>query len=206
MFMIRFATYLVRPEGLEPPTLWSEAKCSNPLSYGRKQARTYHIWSYLTTGGIFARLRNMDQASQRRQLLLTFLSEHPTAVIATADKKGNPAAAVILFAEVDNLTLLFGTHPTKKYENLVENPKVALAMTKDLRAVQYHGYAEPLGGEEVNQAKALFAKKHPSMTDQLVEGSIFFRITPTWLRYIDMNVQPWEQWELRFPEPDWFHS
>ena len=26
---------MVRPEGLEPPTLSSEAKCSNPLSYGR---------------------------------------------------------------------------------------------------------------------------------------------------------------------------
>ena len=26
---------MVRPEGLEPPTLWSEARCSNPLSYGR---------------------------------------------------------------------------------------------------------------------------------------------------------------------------
>ena len=26
---------LVRPEGIEPPTLWSEARCSNPLSYGR---------------------------------------------------------------------------------------------------------------------------------------------------------------------------
>ena len=26
---------VVRPEGIEPPTLWSEARCSNPLSYGR---------------------------------------------------------------------------------------------------------------------------------------------------------------------------
>ena len=25
----------MRPEGFEPPTLWSEARCSNPLSYGR---------------------------------------------------------------------------------------------------------------------------------------------------------------------------
>ena len=25
----------MRPEGIEPPTLWSEARCSNPLSYGR---------------------------------------------------------------------------------------------------------------------------------------------------------------------------
>ena len=26
---------LARPEGVEPPTLWSEAKCSIQLSYGR---------------------------------------------------------------------------------------------------------------------------------------------------------------------------
>lgn len=26
---------MVRPEGFEPPTPWSEAKCSDPLSYGR---------------------------------------------------------------------------------------------------------------------------------------------------------------------------
>jgi hypothetical protein len=26
---------MVRPEGIEPPTLCSEDKCSNPLSYGR---------------------------------------------------------------------------------------------------------------------------------------------------------------------------
>ena len=26
---------MARPEGFEPPTLWSEATCSGPLSYGR---------------------------------------------------------------------------------------------------------------------------------------------------------------------------
>ena len=31
---------LVRPEGLEPPTLWFEAKCSIQLSYGRVGRRT----------------------------------------------------------------------------------------------------------------------------------------------------------------------
>ena len=34
---------LVRPEGIEPPTLWSEARCSNPLSYGRMC--TARFWS-----------------------------------------------------------------------------------------------------------------------------------------------------------------
>ena len=28
-----------RPEGFEPPTLWSEATCSSPLSYGRADAK-----------------------------------------------------------------------------------------------------------------------------------------------------------------------
>ena len=28
---------LARPEGFEPPTLWSEATCSGPLSYGRAE-------------------------------------------------------------------------------------------------------------------------------------------------------------------------
>ena len=26
---------MARPEGFEPPTPWSEATCSSPLSYGR---------------------------------------------------------------------------------------------------------------------------------------------------------------------------
>ena len=29
---------LARPEGFEPPTLWSEATCSGPLSYGRAES------------------------------------------------------------------------------------------------------------------------------------------------------------------------
>ena len=37
----------MRPEGFEPPTLWSEARCSNPLSYGRmysvKSTRTNRL-------------------------------------------------------------------------------------------------------------------------------------------------------------------
>ena len=34
------ATNLVRPEGLEPPTLWFEARCSIQLSYGRTREPT----------------------------------------------------------------------------------------------------------------------------------------------------------------------
>ena len=35
--LLQFELRLARPEGIEPPTLWFEARCSNPLSYGRRQ-------------------------------------------------------------------------------------------------------------------------------------------------------------------------
>ncbi len=31
----------VRSEGIEPPTLWFEARCSNPLSYERRSLPLY---------------------------------------------------------------------------------------------------------------------------------------------------------------------
>jgi hypothetical protein len=34
---------LARPEGFEPPTPWSEATCSSPLSYGRVFERTISV-------------------------------------------------------------------------------------------------------------------------------------------------------------------
>ena len=35
--LLKFICNMARPEGLEPPTLWFEARCSNPLSYGRRK-------------------------------------------------------------------------------------------------------------------------------------------------------------------------
>lgn len=142
----------------------------------------------------------------QQQILLTFFEDHPTAVLATSDVQGNPAAAVVLFAEQDDLGLIFGTHPTRKYNNIKANPKVALAMSRGMQAVQYHGFAEELMADDLVSARELFAKKHPAMDQQMVEGSIYFRITPTWIRYMNMQSTPWEQWEVQFPEPDWFHK
>ena len=40
--------HFVRPEGLEPPTLWSEAKCSIQLSYGREKSIAVSKWRPFT--------------------------------------------------------------------------------------------------------------------------------------------------------------
>jgi hypothetical protein len=44
---------LARPEGFEPPTPWSEATCSSPLSYGRvlERAIIVRLSASETAGG-----------------------------------------------------------------------------------------------------------------------------------------------------------
>lgn len=39
LVLASFYVLLARPEGFEPPTPWSEATCSSPLSYGRVLTR-----------------------------------------------------------------------------------------------------------------------------------------------------------------------
>src|SRR4051812_44357844 len=51
---------LVRPEGFEPPTFWSEARRSNPLSYGRLVA--YTILTDMN-GVTTSRISSLEQAN-----------------------------------------------------------------------------------------------------------------------------------------------
>ena len=111
---------------------------------------------------------------------------------------GNPAAAVVLFAADTDLSIIFATHPTRKYKNLKANPRAAFAMTKGMTALQAHGAAEELSGASARAASDVFFQKHPEMDQHLVEGSVFFRFKPDWARYMDMGAMPWEQWEVAF--------
>lgn len=51
---------MVRPDGFEPPTLCSEDRCSNPLSYGRVTCLFYHGIRYNKL--IMPQIRNFDDA------------------------------------------------------------------------------------------------------------------------------------------------
>lgn len=131
----------------------------------------------------------------QRQQLMAFLSQHPTAVLATADAQASPGAAVVLFAEEPTGSVIFGTHPTRKYRNLKANPQTAMVITREFVAVQMHGKAVELQGEEAAQAQKLFMAKHPEADKHMMEGSVFFRFTPSWARHINTGVKPPAQWE-----------
>ncbi len=131
--------------------------------------------------------------SEQQAKILALLASHPVAVIATASAEAVPGAAVVLYAEQDDLSLIFGTHQTRKYQNLTANPACALAVSKELESVQLHGRA--VVAPDQAAAQQVFLAKHPEMDKQLVAGSVFFQFTPTWVRYLDYSVQPPAQWE-----------
>lgn len=111
-------------------------------------------------------------------------------MIATSDQENTPAAAVVLFAENDDLSIIFGTHPTRKYRNLKANPKAAIVMTRDFVAVQLHGIARELQGQEAIAAQKQFMAKHPEADQHMMAGSVFFSFTPNWIRYLDTGAKP----------------
>lgn len=131
--------------------------------------------------------------AEQKEALMALLSSHPVAVVATASAMAVPGAAVILYAEQPDLSLIFGTHKTFKYKNLKANSAAAFAISKGMQAIQMHGQAV----EELNQvaAKNLFSIKHPEMDQHLLAGSVFFRFTPGWVRYLDYGNRPPIQWE-----------
>jgi hypothetical protein len=125
-----------------------------------------------------------------------FLASHPLAVIATADADATPGAAVVLFAETPELEIIFATHPTRKYQNLEDNHKAALVFSKDWACIQMHGTADELAGSELTTLKQLFISKQPNFDQHLLEGSVFFKFTPSWMRFMNLGPKPPVQWEV----------
>lgn len=135
---------------------------------------------------------------EQRAVAMGLLSNHPVAVIATADTTGVPGAAVVLFAETPEFGIVFATHPTRKFYFLQQNPKTAFAFSKDWAAVQMHGTSKEIAGADAEKMKALFMKKHPEFNKHLLEGSAFFLFQPTWMRYMDNGAKPPVMWEVNF--------
>ncbi len=63
--------------------------------------------------------------------------------------------------------------------------------------VQYEGEASELKGEKLNKYKEIYFKKNPRAKKwEGREGITYFKIIPKWIRYSDLNKDPWEVFEI----------
>ncbi len=133
--------------------------------------------------------------------LLNFVRKHNLAVISTVSKKGFPEAAVIEFAETNNLEIIFDTmNSSRKYKNIKNSNKVAFVIGWDENiTVQYEGEAFELEEKELEKYQAIYLKKIPEAKKWIYRsGIVFFKVKPTWIRSTNLNQHPWEIFEFNF--------
>ncbi len=133
------------------------------------------------------------------QKILDFIKKQKLAVISTV-VGGKPESAVLEFGETDKLELIFDTFTSsRKYKNLQTNKNVSFVIGWDENiTVQYEGMAEELIGEEAKKYKQEYWTKNPKAKRwETKEGITYFRVIPTWIRYSDLNKDPWDIFEIK---------
>ncbi|MDR3696419.1 pyridoxamine 5'-phosphate oxidase family protein [Mucilaginibacter sp.] len=126
-----------------------------------------------------------------KDFLYNFIKQHTLAVISTSNKENMPEAALIGIAVSADLEIIFDTVKTsRKYKNLVQNPKVALVIGWDNETtVQYEGTASELSGDGDDDYKEIYFSVYPDGRERAVTWPhiVHFKITPTWIRYSNFN-------------------
>ena len=134
-----------------------------------------------------------------RQAALAFLKKHGLGVLSTVDNLGRPEAAVVEYSETDRFEIIFDTSIAfRKYPNLRRNPQVAFVVGwDDGRTLQIEGTARELEGDELLAAQRIHKAKLSDVEKFERRSDIrYFKITPTWARYCDFSVDPWELTEV----------
>jgi general stress protein 26 len=119
----------------------------------------------------------MAQNDELKPLLQNLFSDQRLAVLGTQSREGPYGSLVAFYATEDLRNLLFATaRSTRKYENLMEVPRVFLLIDnrsnregdfQQAIAVTATGSVKEAVGEERKQLEGLFLAKHPSLLDFL---------------------------------------
>lgn len=108
---------------------------------------------------------------QSVQLVREFLEEHSSGVLSTADRSGNPHAAVIYYTVDDKFCLTFATKTeTQKCKNMEQNPVAAFVVYEEASqtTIQIAGRVEKVTDGDVQQ-KAINTIYRLSETNSHVE-------------------------------------
>lgn len=129
-----------------------------------------------------------------KKKVLDFIKKQKLAVLSTINSENKPQSAVLEFGETDNFEIILDMYNTsRKYKNIKENPNVSLVVGWDENiTVQYEGIASELFGEEKGRYQKIYWAKNPKAKRWAErEGIVYLKVSPTWVRYSDLNTHPW---------------
>lgn len=135
-----------------------------------------------------------------KQFLYDFISHSKYAVLATVNEDNEPEAATVGIAVSEDLHIIFDTLDTsRKFRNLLSNPKVALVITIGEETVQYEGQASlhtPAG--DTDAMLGIYLAAFPDGRKRQSDPStVYFTVKPGWIRFSSFaNGEHVEEMEL----------
>jgi PPOX class probable F420-dependent enzyme len=120
------------------------------------------------------------------------LSSQLLCVLSTVADDGRPASALVGFSVSAAGEFVFGTSPaSRKYGNLLRDPRVAIAVHAGEATLQVEGTARVAEGAEDAACRALHVAKNPRAKKYAEDASQrFVVVTPTWARFTDYGTAP----------------
>jgi general stress protein 26 len=127
-----------------------------------------------------------------KDLVYQFINQQKLGVVSTVNLLNKPEAAVVGIAVSVNLEIIFDTVKTsRKYQNILHNPNVALAAGWDEEVtVQYEGIAEILGtSDEADNLREVYFRAFPAGRERAETwpGLVHVKVSPKWIRYSNFN-------------------
>ena len=124
--------------------------------------------------------------------LVALLRRFRLGVVSTVNASGQPQAATVGVAVGDELEVVFDTlSTTRKFQNLVREPRVAIVMGEGELTIQLEGRADVPTGDELARIQAIYFAAWPDGRDRAAWAHItWVRVRPTWLRISDFAANP----------------
>lgn len=128
------------------------------------------------------------------EFLHEFISKHKYAVISTVTRDNSPESALVGFAVTRDLNIIFDTvTSSRKYQNLISNPSVALVIGWDNeQTIQYEGIAKMPLATELDELLECYFNVFPDGRKRKLEWKelAYVCVEPKWIRYSDFNPPP----------------
>lgn len=135
--------------------------------------------------------------SEMKARIQQFLTAHTTLTLATLAEDGRPQAAALFFAAMEDLSLIFISESRVRHsQNVTRDSRVAATIYADgqewqsIRGIQLEGSCTLLLDESAAEARAVYLAKYPFIAENkmllaMLERVSFYKIRPTWIRFID---------------------
>lgn len=116
---------------------------------------------------------------------LELLEEREVCTLATASADGIPEAATVRYMCDDDFNIYINSGSTyRKYQNMKENPRVAVVVNGEYKNIQLEGIAKEVPESEAEHIIGMYEDKYGNSEYLTNNESVFFEIETDWVRVL----------------------